>query len=238
MKRLLTLLSLMVLSACTIGQPGTPIAPTTPSGSPSVTDSAWPSPSDSAASADDSASPSSSLDSASPDPDDSTSLEPSESASTEPSESASTEPSSTPSATTTPLGSAGAFRAPGEVLDLNGEVTITVLDSKRAKISGHRASQVLVMAKTCNVAAIAGIELTWDSWVLLGPDSEEYPASTTHGNAEPVPVYPNGSGRLYKPGQCAKGWIVFDVPTDAKLSGVRYMNSNGDSGQWRLNANI
>jgi len=135
-------------------------------------------------------------------------------------------------------GSAGNFRAPGEVLDLAGEVTITVLDSKRAKVAGHRGTQVLAMVKSCNVAAASGIELTWDTWVLLGPDSEEYPASTVRGTAEPAPVYPNGNGRLYKPGQCAKGWVVFDVPNGAALSGVRYINSNGDSAQWRLSGNI
>ncbi|MFT4295768.1 MAG: hypothetical protein QM582_10190 [Micropruina sp.] len=229
MKRLLTLLSLMVLSACTIGQPAAntvPPAPT-PLETPSVSDSGSPSPS-----------PSEDSPSGSPSPDPSTDPEesPSEQPSGSPSPSTST--STSPDPSTSPAGSAGSFRAPGEVLDLGGEVTVTVLDSKRAKVSGHRSNQVLVMAKSCNVTAAAGIELTWDSWVLLGPDSEEYPASTTRGNSEPVPVYPNGSGRLYKPGQCAKGWIVFDVPTSAKLSGVRYMNSNGDSGQWRLNANI
>ena len=226
MKRLLTLLSLMVLSACTIGQPNATTA-ATPVETPSVSESVSPSPSSAE----------------SPDPDDSSSPSPEpsgQSGTPQPSESAPPEPdpNATPSPSTSAAGSAGAFRAPGEVLDLGGEVTLTVLDSKRAKVSGHRGNQVLVMVKSCNVAAAAGIELSWDTWVLLGPDSEEYPASTTHGTAEPAPVYPNGSGRLYKPGQCAKGWIVFDVPSGAKLSGVRYMNSGGDSGQWRLNANI
>lgn len=224
MKRLLTLLSLMVLSACTIGQPSATTAPPAPSDSPSVAESASPSPSEPEETPTDSASPSA-------DPSIDPSTEPS-GVSGQPSESASALPSTTAS------GSAGDFRAPGEVLDLGGEVTVTVLDSKRAKVAGHRGNQVLVMAKTCNVAAAAGIELSWDTWVLLGPDSEEYPASATHGSAEPAPVYPNSSGRLYKPGQCAKGWIVFDVPSGAKLSGVRYMNSTGDSAQWRLNASV
>lgn len=221
MKRLLTLLSLMVLSACTIGQPAASTPPT-PSDLPTAAESP-------SASASGSPEPSGVSGSPSPDP----SLG---SASPEPSESSSVDPSVTPSAT--PSGSAGDFRAPGEVLDLGGEVTITVLDSRRAKVAGHRGNQVLAMVKSCNVSAGAGIELSWDTWVLLGPDSEEYPASNTRGNAEPAPVYPNGSGRLYKPGQCAKGWVVFDIPNGARLSGVRYMNSTGDSGQWRLNASI
>ncbi len=225
---LLSLLSLMVLSACTIGQPSATTAPPAPSESPSIAESASPSPSEPEETPTDSASPST-------DPSADPSTEPS-GVSGQPSESASALPSASQSPTAS--GSAGDFRAPGEVLDLGGEVTITVLDSKRAKVAGHRGNQVLVMAKTCNVAAAAGIELSWDTWVLLGPDSEEYPASGTHGNAEPAPVYPNSSGRLYKPGQCAKGWIVFDVPGGARLSGVRYMNSTGDSAQWRLNASI
>ncbi len=230
MKRLLTLLSLMVLSACTIGQPNATGPAVTPSGSPSITESASPSPSGSPEPSDDSPSPSAdpSLGSGSP--------QPSESVSPAPSESEPSSPSASPSPSAT--GSAGDFRAPGEVLDLGGEVQITVLDSRRAKVAGHRGSQVLTMVKSCNVAAAAGIELSWDTWVLLGPDSEEYPASATRGPSEPAPIYPNSSGRLYKPGQCAKGWVVFDVPNGVKLSGVRYMNSNGDSGQWRLNANV
>lgn len=231
MKRLLTLLSLTVLSACTIGQPAAPSTPATslPSASPTFTDETTsPSPEPTDTSMSPSETPSAS-------PSGSPSLTPAPS--TEPTESPSGDPSATPTPTPTP-GSAGTFRAPGEVLDLGGEVTITVLDSRRAKVAGHRGNQVLTMVKSCNVSAAAGIELSWDTWVLLGPDSEEYPASTTRGSSEPAPVYPNSSGRLYKPGQCAKGWIVFDVPNGVKLSGVRYMNSNGDSGQWRLNANV
>ena len=215
MKRLVPLL--LLLSACTVGQPNASSPPPTPETTLSASPSPSPSESDTM----------------------STSANPSDSQSTDVSASPSATDGSTsasPSSTTT--GSAGSFRAPGEVLDLNGEVTITVLDSKRAKVNGHRGNQVLAMVKTCNVSAASGIELTWDTWVLLGPDSEEYPASTVRGNAEPTPAYPNGEGRLYKPGQCAKGWIVFDVPSGAQLSGVRYMNSLGDSAQWRVSASV
>ena len=215
MKRLVPLL--LLLSACTVGQPNASSPPPTPETTLSASPSPSPSESDTM----------------------STSASPSDSQSTDVSASPSATDGSTsasPSSTTT--GSAGSFRAPGEVLDLNGEVTITVLDSKRAKVNGHRGNQVLAMVKTCNVSAASGIELTWDTWVLLGPDSEEYPASTVRGNAEPTPTYPNGEGRLYKPGQCAKGWIVFDVPSGAQLSGVRYMNSLGDSAQWRVSASV
>ena len=215
MKRLVPLL--LLLSACTVGQPNASSPPPTPETTLSASPSPSPSESDTM----------------------STSASPSDSQSTDVSASPSVTDGSTsasPSSTTT--GSAGSFRAPGEVLDLNGEVTITVLDSKRAKVNGHRGNQVLAMVKTCNVSAASGIELTWDTWVLLGPDSEEYPASTVRGNAEPTPAYPNASGRLYKPGQCAKGWVVFDVPNGAALSGVRYMNNQGDSAQWRLSASV
>ena len=224
MKRLLSVVLLMLLSACTIGQPAAtepplPLPTSTPSVDPSPSGS--PDPSES------------------PDPDEgSPSPGVSGTESTEPDPSTSPTPGESSSPSTEPTGSAGSFRAAGEILDMGGEVTTTVLDSKRAKVAGHRGSQVLVMGKTCNVAATSGIEMTWETWVLLGPDSEVYPASTTGGSAEPTPVYPNGNGRLDKPGQCAKGWIVFDVPTGTQLSGVRYMNSNGDSAQWRLRANI
>lgn len=233
MKRLLTALSLpmvslVLLSACTIGQPAASTPAPEPSETPSVTDSASPTTESPMASG----TPDAGSPSATP-TESGYSSDPSATASD-----ASTDPSGSLSPSATASGSAGDFRAPGEVLDLNGEVTITALDSKRAKVAGHRNSQVLVMAKTCNTNAQAGIELTWDTWVLLGPDSEEYPASTVKGTNEPAPVYPNGNGRLYKPGQCAKGWIVFDVPTGSQLSGVRYMNSTGDSAQWRLSGNI
>lgn len=215
MKRLLPLL--LLLSACTLGQPS---LSTTPSQSPEPTLSA---------STSESPVPSATgSDSPSPSPSGS------EVTSVSPSSTVSQSPSPSPTAS----GSSGSFRAPGEVLDLNGEVTLTVLDSKRAKVAGHRGNSVLVMVKSCNLTAAHGIELTWDAWVLLGPDSEEYPPSQVNGPNEPAPVYPNASGRLYKPGQCAKGWMVFDVPNGAALSGVRYMNNQGDSGQWRLSAKI
>ena len=226
MKRLVPLLLLLSLTACTVGQPTASTAPPPPESTmtPTATDEASPSPSGS------------SSDSPSAIPSDTDSADPSASPSGSTSASASVSVSVSPSASAS--GSSGSFRAPGEVLDLNGEVTVTVLDSKRAKVAGHRGNQVLAMVKTCNVAAASGIELTWDSWVLLGPDSEEYPASIVRGNAEPSPVFPNGAGRLYKPGQCAKGWIVFDVPSNSNLSGVRYMNSTGDSAQWRVSASV
>lgn len=226
MKRVIPALTLaaLLLTGCTIG--GTPASTPASSTSPSSETSTSPT-----ASSDESGE-------ASPTPSatDGSSGYPSDSGS--PSASGSMQPTDSVSPSASTSGSAGEFRSPGEVLDLSGEVTITVLDSKRAKVSGHRNSQVLVMAKTCNTNAQAGIELTWDTWVLLGPDSEEYPASTVKGTNEPAPVYPNGNGRLYKPGQCAKGWIVFDVPNGSQLSGVRYMNSTGDSAQWRLSGNI
>lgn len=226
MKRLVPLLLLLSLTACTVGQPTASTAPPPPESTmtATATDEASPSPSGS------------SSDSPSAIPSDTDSADPSASPSGSTSASASVSVSVSPSASAS--GSSGSFRAPGEVLDLNGEVTVTVLDSKRAKVAGHRGNQVLAMVKTCNVAAASGIELTWDSWVLLGPDSEEYPASIVRGNAEPSPVFPNGAGRLYKPGQCAKGWIVFDVPSNSNLSGVRYMNSTGDSAQWRVSASV
>jgi hypothetical protein len=220
MKRLLPLLLVGLLSACTVGQPGASTPPATPE--PSISTPAT-----------DEASPSGSAGATE-------TTSPSGTASDSPSDSPSVTDSSTGSAspTATTTGSAGSFRAPGEVLDLNGEVTVTALDSKRAKVAGHRGNQVLVMVKSCNVSAAQGIELTWDTWVLLGPDSEEYPPSEVKGSNEPAPIYPNASGRLYKPGQCAKGWVVFDVPNGAALSGVRYMNSQGDSAQWRLSASV
>ena len=226
MKRLVPLLLLLSLTACTVGQPTASTAPPPPESTmtATATDEVSPSPSGS------------SSDSPSAIPSDTDSADPSASPSGSTSASASVSVSVSPSASAS--GSSGSFRAPGEVLDLNGEVTVTVLDSKRAKVAGHRGNQVLAMVKTCNVAAASGIELTWDSWVLLGPDSEEYPASNVRGNAEPSPVFPNGAGRLYKPGQCAKGWIVFDVPSNSNLSGVRYMNSTGDSAQWRVSASV
>ncbi|MBK8445722.1 MAG: hypothetical protein IPL41_03170 [Micropruina sp.] len=215
---LLVLPLLLMLGACTLGQPAPTATSASPDPTPAATASESPSPT-----------PSENI---------SGTPAPSVSSSYDPSASPSGSISGTASPTATETGSAGSFRAPGEVLDLNGEVTVTVLDSKRAKVAGHRGNQVLVMVKSCNVAAAQGIELTWDSWVLLGPDSEEYPPSAVRGPNEPAPVFPNASGRLYKPGQCAKGWVVFDVPAGSVLSGVRYMNSQGDSAQWRLSASV
>ncbi|MGL5826304.1 MAG: hypothetical protein ACRCYU_16050 [Nocardioides sp.] len=82
-----------------------------------------------------------------------------------------------------------------------------------------------ILVKTC-VVGLGGydyISFSWQSWTLTDADSGRYPDNGTVYGYTPTPVYPNGeSDGTFKVGDCAKGWIFFDVPEGTKVTQVRY----------------
>lgn len=58
-------------------------------------------------------------------------------------------------------------------------------------------------------------------WSLIGASNEFFDASGTGYSQFPTPGYPFGDTNIGV-GECIRGWIVFDVTSDALITGVRY----------------
>lgn len=113
-------------------------------------------------------------------------------------------------------------------------VDITVLSIKSSTMTklspDHKIGGALV--KSCVRSIPAGSEyvsFSWDPWMAIGPDSEQYPP----GNWQTIktPEYPNDESKYFRVDDCAKGWIVFDN-NGSTLSSVTYLNSSGDQATW------
>ena len=120
-----------------------------------------------------------------------------------------------------------------------GEVTTsTVLEHRRnvpgyGVDAGERWDAVLV--KTCVLpAAGEGVTMSWSPWSLTDSSGGLYPASSSTYENFPVPEYPFADSSVFRSGDCARGWIVFGVPAEQGVSGVRYGNQAGETVTWRL----
>ncbi len=127
----------------------------------------------------------------------------------------------------------------GQEIKIPG-ASMTALDHRRhVRDTGAERGERwdAVLAKTCITDEAEGTGaayLSWSPWVLADADSGQYPASSSTTEDFPVPEYPLAGARLYKVRQCAKGWIVFGAPRDAKLATMDYSNDTGESGTWSL----
>lgn len=84
------------------------------------------------------------------------------------------------------------------------------------------------LVKTCLRSLPPGEKATyfsWQPWALVDGDAGRYPDNGTSGGGLPTPVYPNGEqDGTFQPGDCAKGWMFFDVPKGTKIVQVRYQS--------------
>lgn len=148
-----------------------------------------------------------------------------------PTPTASTATSPAASATITPTQPAGTMKL-GEILHLNGgDTTIQVQQAERWK-SEDRPAAFRAMVRACNISVTDGIAFSWLPWAVASDDGSEYPASDVVMSDDPTPLYPFEGDRGYKVGQCARGWIMFDVPAKDAVTVVRYANSMGDVAEW------
>lgn len=124
----------------------------------------------------------------------------------------------------------------GDVLNLSGgDVTIQVQKAEKWS-SRDRPTAFRVMVRTCNATVKDGITISWSPWALAAADGSEYPASDVTMTDDPKPQYPFDGSRAYKVGQCARGWIMFDLSKGAKVAVVRYANEGGDVAEWAASA--
>lgn len=135
-------------------------------------------------------------------------------------------PTPKPTATALPLGATA--RIPN--------VDLTVSEYKGVyKVAVGSKSMQAVLVKSCVTKVPIGeqgILFSRSPWRLIGPDSEQYPRSSTAYQDSKSPKYPFSDDKLYQVGECVKGWIEFD--TSEPVVQVGYANSRGDSATWAL----
>ena len=98
------------------------------------------------------------------------------------------------------------------------------------RISYHEKSQALVLAKVC-VRSLPPdpqgnrTRISWDPWsVTAGTRAAE----AGYDSDPPSRMFP--SDKTYRVGQCASGWIPFEIR--GRLDTVRYANGGGDKAVW------
>jgi hypothetical protein len=78
-----------------------------------------------------------------------------------------------------------------------------------------------------------GLNLSWQPWALTDVDAGLYPASDSNYEDFPTPAYPFSGEQKFRSGECAKGWIMFEVAPGTKVTGVRYDNGV-DLARWKI----
>lgn len=150
--------------------------------------------------------------------------------------SAAVTPDTTPAAAT-PTADPNVGLRVGATATLRDGATVQVLEVRptmraRGVASGMR--WFAVMARTCVPSAST---LSWSPWSALDADGGTYPASSETYGDWPRPLYPF-AGEPMAAG-CRKGWILFPVPSGAKVSEVAYSVDPGDGSapllaSWRI----
>ena len=100
----------------------------------------------------------------------------------------------------------------------------------------HKDSQwVAVDHETCvsekMVPAEGGIFLHNDPWFITSTDNHRFRVINREYEEFPTPAYVVGSERV-DPGECVRGWTVFDVNPDVTINTVVYKNTEGDTASW------
>jgi hypothetical protein len=106
-------------------------------------------------------------------------------------------------------------------------VKVTVLETKIPIAVGSHApgagnQWAGVLAQTCIQNSAQPTVISWRPWNLESADGSQYPAAESKYEDTPKPEYPFAGDATYVNGDCAKGWIIFEIPTTAKPSQVRY----------------
>lgn len=82
-----------------------------------------------------------------------------------------------------------------------------------------------VEAELC--VAEPNVAVSWNPWSLTDDAGRQYKSVNSLFSQFPQPTYPF-AGEPVLPGECARGWIMFEVPSDGSITKVRYANTNTD----------
>jgi hypothetical protein len=136
-------------------------------------------------------------------------------------------PTPTPSDSTLNLGDTADLAA--------GAITVQALQLKVMKNSDRDNPAMAALIKMCNVSNPDPIGPSWDPWSLVDAESGQFTASTETYTYDPKPQYPFIVGdRKLNTGDCAKGWVVFEVEKSTKVATIEYDNEAGDHLEWRV----
>lgn len=160
--------------------------------------------------------------------------------------SASASPSSTPtptpsaiitsaSPTPTPSPTATALAIGAKAKLAAGAITVQVVTVKPGHVSDRDAPTVVAMIRMCNVSNLDPIGPGWDPWSIVDGDGGQFEASTETYTGDPTPAYPFMAGdRMLQQGDCAKGWVVFEVKKGMRAATIEYDNEAGDHLEWKV----
>jgi hypothetical protein len=114
-------------------------------------------------------------------------------------------------------------------------ISVEVVKLETLKKSDRDAPAMSALIRMCNVSMKDPIGPSWDPWSLVTSDGEQYAAATETYTYDPKPQYPFIAGdRRLDEGDCAKGWVVFEVTKGAKVAAVEYDNESGDHLEWAV----
>lgn len=143
----------------------------------------------------------------------------------------------TPSPSPTPTPAAPDAIGVGQMQESGGwKVTVHSVDMNPAPDAPAPDSAgtkwVAADVETCN-PDVAGAEITNSPWRLIDDRSRQFEPSSLGYNQFPQPSYGFGDTPI-APGQCIRGWIVFVVAKDAKLTTVLYQPATLDPLHWTI----
>ena len=63
----------------------------------------------------------------------------------------------------------------------------------------------------------------WQSWAVVGADGSRYPSKFVSDGIPQSPKFPQSEvDGVFLAGECARGWITFDVPAGVQVAKVRH----------------
>lgn len=121
----------------------------------------------------------------------------------------------------------------GQPIEAPGVAKMTVSQFQAFPKGNHDMPLVGAMAQGCNQSA-AAIEFSNGPWSAAAADGSSFTVMGTFYGNDPVPQYPIQRG--VAPGQCVKGWLLFEVPTGITITTVRYVAASSTllMGTWKV----
>ena len=147
-----------------------------------------------------------------------------------------------PSSATTTSANLDAPGAPGQEMEFSGPGT-------RVRVTMHSVSQAVAGnapapqsggrwagadVETCVDSADGAFAVAWREWSLSDANNGNFAASSTTYASFPKPAFPL-AGESVAVGDCTRGWIVFPVGTDVRVTKVKWKPNAKITAVWNAN---
>lgn len=79
------------------------------------------------------------------------------------------------------------------------------------------------------------IAFGWGSWSVVGVDRASYPSKFVSDGIPQSPRFPmSQADGVFRAGECARGWVTFDVPAGVQVDAVRYGLEAAEPWTWKV----